>query len=102
MTDFSTVIGLGAAFCTTVSYFPQVAKCWKSGHSGDLSLKMLITLAVGLALWAVYGWINRDWVILGANSVSLVLLGNLLVFKLAEVFPWLRYRLNNQVGFNRR
>jgi MtN3 and saliva related transmembrane protein len=83
----STAIGLVAAFCTTVSYIPQVVKCWKTGKAGDLSLKMLLTLATGLALWVTYGLINNDWVIVGANAVSLLLLGNLLLFKLREVFP---------------
>jgi len=70
-----------------VSYIPQVVKCWKTRKGGDLSLKMLLTLATGLALWVTYGLVNSDWVIVGANTVSLLLLGNLLLFKLREVFP---------------
>ncbi len=46
--DFTTLIGLLAAFCTTVSYYPQLKKCWATGSAGDLSLKMFITL-------------RRDW-----------------------------------------
>jgi MtN3 and saliva related transmembrane protein len=51
----STVVGLVAAFCTTVSYYPQLRKCWQTRTAGDLSLKMFITLATGVALWIVYG-----------------------------------------------
>jgi MtN3 and saliva related transmembrane protein len=87
MIGLSTAIGLIAAFCTTVSYIPQVVKCWKTRKAGDLSLKMLLTLATGLALWVAYGVINSDWVIVGANTVSLLLLGNVLLFKLREIFP---------------
>jgi MtN3 and saliva related transmembrane protein len=87
MTVLSTAIGLMAAFCTTVSYIPQVVKCWKTRKAGDISLKMLLTLATGLVLWVAYGFINADWVIVGANSVSLLLLANLLLFKLREIFP---------------
>ena len=29
--DFTTLIGLVAAFCTTVSYYPQLKKCWETG-----------------------------------------------------------------------
>ena len=36
----TTFVGLIAAFCTTVSYFPQLKKCWETGSAGDLSLKM--------------------------------------------------------------
>ena len=87
MTVLGTVIGLIAAICTTVSYIPQVVKCWKTRKAGDLSLKMLLTLAAGLSLWVVYGIINGDWVIIGANTVSLVLLANLLLFKVREILP---------------
>jgi MtN3 and saliva related transmembrane protein len=88
MTVLGTAIGLIAAFCTTVSYIPQVVKCWKTRKAGDLSLKMLLTLATGLALWVAYGFINGDWVIITANAVSLFLLGNLLLFKVGEILPW--------------
>ena len=53
--DLTTLIGLCAAVCTTVSYYPQLKKCWETGEAGDLSLKMFLILATGVALWAVYG-----------------------------------------------
>ena len=34
--DITTLVGLLAAFCTTVSYYPQLKKCWKTGSAGDL------------------------------------------------------------------
>jgi MtN3 and saliva related transmembrane protein len=37
-----TLIGTGAAFCTTISYVPQLKKSWTTGETGDLSLKMLL------------------------------------------------------------
>ncbi|MBK5960199.1 hypothetical protein CCR97_18615 [Rhodoplanes elegans] len=42
--DFTTVVGLVAALCTTLSYIPQVRKCWRTGKAGDLSLRMLVIL----------------------------------------------------------
>ena len=84
MSTLETLVGLVAAFCTTVSYIPQVKKCWQTGSSGDLSLKMLLILATGIALWVAYGFMKGDVVIIGANSVSLLLLANLLVFKFRE------------------
>jgi MtN3 and saliva related transmembrane protein len=80
--DLPTLIGLGAAFCTTLSYYPQLKKCWDTGSAGDLSLKMFLTLAVGVALWIVYGILKRDAVIIIANGVSLALLLGILYFKL--------------------
>ena len=79
---FETAIGLFAALFTSTSYIPQVWKCWKSRQAGDLSLKMLIILACGLSLWVLYGFLKSDWVIVLANSFSLVLLFNLIGFKL--------------------
>jgi MtN3 and saliva related transmembrane protein len=83
--DLLTAVGGVAAFCTTVSYFPQLKKCWQTGHTGDLSLWMFLVLAAGVALWVVYGLLKSDFVIVVANSVSLVLLLAILYFKLREV-----------------
>jgi MtN3 and saliva related transmembrane protein len=81
-----TLIGFTAAFCTTISYVPQVRKCWKTHSTGDLSLKMILLLATSISLWVVYGVLKSDMVIIAANSVSLVLLLNLLSFKLKEIW----------------
>jgi MtN3 and saliva related transmembrane protein len=82
--SMTSVIGLLAAFCTTISYVPQLKKCWDTGSAGDLSLKMFATLATGVALWVVYGVLQQDGVIIAANAVSLCLLAGILFFKLRE------------------
>jgi MtN3 and saliva related transmembrane protein len=79
-----TLIGLAAAICTTSSYFPQLKKCWDTGRTGDLSFKMFTALAAGVALWAVYGFLKSDVVIVLANTVSLALVAGILYFKLKE------------------
>jgi MtN3 and saliva related transmembrane protein len=76
--DPTTLVGGAAAICTTVSYFPQLKKCWDTGKAGDLSLKMFAILATGVALWAVYGFMKSDVVIIAANLTSLVLLMGIL------------------------
>ncbi|MFL9827044.1 SemiSWEET family sugar transporter [Rhodoplanes sp. SY1] len=83
--DFTTVVGLVAALCTTLSYIPQVRKCWRTGKAGDLSLRMLVILATGIGLWVLYGLLRGDAVIILANSVGFALLGIILVFKLREI-----------------
>ncbi len=80
--NFDTMVGGAAAFCTTVSYFPQLKKAWESGHTGDLSLTMLIVLSCGLALWTVYGFMRKDPVIIIANSISVACLMTILALKL--------------------
>jgi MtN3 and saliva related transmembrane protein len=84
MLTLETFIGFVAAVCTTASYIPQVKKSWQTGSTGDLSLKMLVILAAGIALWVVYGVLKSDLVIIAANSLSLLLLLNLLAFKIKE------------------
>jgi MtN3 and saliva related transmembrane protein len=83
--DLLTAVGGVAALCTTVSYFPQLKKCWQTGHTGDLSLQMFLVLAAGVGLWVVYGFLKSDLVIIAANSVSLVLLLAILYFKVREM-----------------
>ena len=82
--DWVTLIGLIAAVGTTLSYVPQLKKCWETGKADDLSLKMLSILAFGIAMWVVYGILKKDAVIIFANSVSLCLLAGILFFKLRE------------------
>ena len=84
--NFTTVVGLLAAFCTTVSYIPQLKKCWDTGSADDLSLKMFSILAAGIALWIVYGIMQSDALIVLANSVSFLFLMGILYFKLRDSF----------------
>ena len=80
-----TLIGLVAAFCTTISYVPQLKKIWDTGETHDISLKMFLILAAGIALWVVYGVLKGDAVIILANSVSLAFLCAILFFKIRNV-----------------
>ena len=57
------------------------------GETGDLSLKMLLFLGAGLALWTVYGVLRADVVIMAANGVSLTLLGVIVYLKLRNEHP---------------
>jgi MtN3 and saliva related transmembrane protein len=69
----ANVLGGLAAFLTTVANVPQVIKCFRTGESADLSLRMLITLALGLSLWLSYGVMRSDFIIAAANGTSLCL-----------------------------
>ena len=76
------ILGLAAAFCTTISFLPQVIKTWKTGSAKDLSLGMFSFFCVGVALWLVYGIMERDVPIIAANLLTLILSSTLLFFKL--------------------
>jgi len=81
MDHISNALGILAALLTTLANVPQVIKCVRTGESADLSLKMLITLALGLSLWLSYGVMRSDIIIAVANGTSLGLVGVLLGFK---------------------
>lgn len=84
MFSFTSFIGFVAACCTSASYLPQLKKCYDTGSADDLSLKMLLILGAGIAFWVFYGALQGDFVIVIANTVSLMLIGGLLAFKLRD------------------
>jgi len=84
MSTFATVVGLAAAACTTAANLPQVKKAWTTGQTDDISLKMLLLFACGVALWVAYGVLQKDIIIILANGISFALLGTLLYLKLLQ------------------
>lgn len=82
--DLETIVGGAAALLTTAANFPQLKKCWETRSAGDLSRKMLISLAGGVALWTGYGVMKGDWLIVTANVASLAMVLGILWFKLRE------------------
>lgn len=79
-------VGGAAAILTSLSYLPQVRKALPRMSTEDLSLKMLIVLTSGLALWTVYGLIKGDWIIVMANSVGGTLTAVVLGCKLRDLY----------------
>ncbi len=82
---WTTVLGLAAAALTSLSYIPQVRKAFPRDATDDISLKMLIALFTGLALWIVYGITRGDLVIVAANGVGAILVGTVLIFKIRDL-----------------
>lgn len=82
---FSSIVGLLAAALTSLSYIPQLKKAWPRGATKDISLKMLVVLCIGLALWIVYGVVRSDGVIVIANFAGLSLVGAVLVCKIRDL-----------------
>jgi MtN3 and saliva related transmembrane protein len=77
-----TWLGLLAGTLTTLSFLPQLLKAWKSRSTHDISIGMFSLLAVGIALWIVYGVITSDVPVIAANSVTLVFVGLIAALKL--------------------
>jgi MtN3 and saliva related transmembrane protein len=82
---FIAGVGMCAAILTSLSYIPQVQKAWPRGSTSDLSLKMLVALTAGLALWVSYGVLRGDWVIIAANGVGAALSASVLALKIRDI-----------------
>jgi MtN3 and saliva related transmembrane protein len=79
--DLTTLIGLMAGLLTTLSLVPQALKIWKSKSAKDISLKMFVAFSVGVALWLVYGILQKEVPMILWNAVSLALASAILAMK---------------------
>jgi MtN3 and saliva related transmembrane protein len=79
--NYFSLIGLAAGTCTTISFLPQVIKTFKTKETKDLSLSMYIVLVTGMLLWTIYGILIKDFPVILANSISLLLATTVLILK---------------------
>ena len=77
-----TVVGIAGASLTMFGFVPQIIKMWKTRSVKDVSGLTLVQFGAGVALWMLYGIHLRDFIIIGANAVSLATLLIALVFYL--------------------
>lgn len=73
MIGWTEVLGLVAGACTTAAVTPQIWKAWKTKEVEDVSIGMYLVLITGLALWLVYGIIEKDIPIMVTNGTALLL-----------------------------
>jgi len=76
------VIGLVAAFCTTVSFLPQAIQTFKTKKTKDISLPMYSILTLGVFLWLVYGLFISSTPIIAANAVTFIFASSILILKI--------------------
>jgi MtN3 and saliva related transmembrane protein len=76
------IIGSIAALLTTVSWLPQALKTLRTRQTRDISLYAQIMLFIGIFLWLAYGLLIVSWPLIGANIVTLVLVGTILTMKI--------------------
>lgn len=70
--DKTQWIGIIAGVLTACSMLPQLVKVIQKKEAEDISLKMLIVLMSGIALWVVYGFLKNDIPIIATNIFSLL------------------------------
>lgn len=76
------IVGLAAAFLTTVAFLPQVVHTIRTRSTHDISLRMYSLYTAGIFLWLMYGLLLRDVPLIASNAVTLVLSGTILGLKL--------------------
>jgi MtN3 and saliva related transmembrane protein len=77
------LVGAAAGVLTTGAWLPQILHCWRTRSVRDVSWGYMLVLAVGAALWVVYGACTSDAILVLANAATLVALATLVVFKFA-------------------
>jgi uncharacterized membrane protein/uncharacterized protein with PQ loop repeat len=75
------IIGITAGILTSASFIPQLVKTVKTKEAEDVSLFMLLTRGVGLALWIIYGSIKGDIPVLLTFSFAFVINTAVIYFK---------------------
>ncbi|HUZ04074.1 MAG TPA: SemiSWEET transporter [Acidobacteriaceae bacterium] len=66
-------IGTVAAFCTTISFVPQLVRVWRRKSAADISLGMFLFFSLGVLLWLIYGIQIGSRPVTEANAVTLAL-----------------------------
>lgn len=77
-----TVIGFVAGTLTSIAAIPQVIKTLQTRHVRDISIWQPILLALGVALWMVYGILINDLPLIVANIIPLICNVFLVVMKI--------------------
>jgi MtN3 and saliva related transmembrane protein len=76
------ILGYAAGLFTTAANVPQVITTYRKRSGEGLSFRMLLTLAVGLALWIAYGFTVSSKPLIIFNGIALVLVVSLIGMKL--------------------
>jgi MtN3 and saliva related transmembrane protein len=80
--DIITLIGLSAAFGTTVSFLPQAIKTIQTKDTSGISLYMYALFTIGTLLWLIYGLMSHSLPVTIANAVTFIFASIILVYKL--------------------
>ncbi|HYC90307.1 MAG TPA: SemiSWEET transporter [Thermoanaerobaculia bacterium] len=87
MKTWITVIGSLSAIGTTAAWLPQVVRTWRTRAAEDFSWSYLALFSSGVAGWIVYGFLRKDFVVIAANVVTLLLVLTVLFVKIREETP---------------
>jgi len=77
-----TIIGLLAAFGTTVSFLPQAIETIQTKNTSGISLSMYGLFTAGTLLWLIYGIMSPSLPVTIANAITLIFASIILVYKI--------------------
>lgn len=80
--DWIKVLGLVAAFCTTISFLPQAIRIIRTKDTTSISTAMYSFFTVGTLMWLLYGIYTRNTPVVLANGVTFILAAIILFYKL--------------------
>jgi len=67
-------IGVLAGTGTTISFFPQVIRMYRTTDVSGVSVYMFIVHFSGACLWVLYGIFQSDMIIISFNIVTIILI----------------------------
>ena len=72
MSVSATSVGVAAGILTSTAAIPQVIKAVRTRRTMDISIWQPLFLAIGVALWLIYGTLIGDLPLILANIIPLV------------------------------
>ena len=82
--DYIEIIGLAAAFFTTMANIPQTYTIIKERSTKSISITTYSFLVLGCGLWLVYGILQDDIPIIIGNAIAFATAAVILFLKLAS------------------
>lgn len=76
------LVGALGAVLTTMCWLPQVLKVLREKETRALSLSATAAFTLGVGLWLAYGIGRGDWLLIAANTVTLLFMLPILAMKL--------------------
>jgi MtN3 and saliva related transmembrane protein len=80
--NYIEIIGLIAAFSTTVSFLPQAVKTIRTKDTSGISLSMYAVFTFGTLFWLIYGILSPSFPVALANAVTFLFASIILIYKL--------------------
>jgi len=65
------ILGFIAGIITSIGFFPQLIRGYRTKKLEDLSYFMPMVLALGMTLWFTYGYFINSIAVMAANTFSI-------------------------------